>query len=441
MLGIMFVEEERFLKLFNKLFFASRFNRDVIWNTGSLAILSACGIIINIVIMSCRGPQALGVFNQVVAFYIVISQIAVGGLQFSVLKHCSYEQDNPTECAVIVSSALMLVAFAGTIICTILFCLRDEIGRILESPSVALGLSFAIPGLAFFTLNKVLVMVLNGLRKMRAFAVFQALRYVLLLGVVVAIMLLGYPGSHLPLSLTITEMTLFVVLMLYINIMLFRLRFLGVPEIRNWFRRHISFGSRGFLSGVLIEMNTRVDVLMLGYFMSDTIVGIYSFASTFAEGFAQLSTVIRQNVDPILGKCFAENNKERIGEIAIKIRHTFYPIMTFFGCVFVAAFPFFIWLLPLNEGIWQSWYVFAILVCGMVLVSGYRPFMGMLIQGGRPGAFTMLIIGSVIANVLFNGCLIPVFGIWGAAVATASVYVLEIIALVVVVRKVLDIRL
>ena len=50
---------------------------------------------------------------------------------------------------------------------------------------------------------------------------------------------------------------------------------------------------------------------MLGYFMSDTIVGIYSFASTFAEGFAQLSTVIRQNVDPIVGKCFAEDNERK----------------------------------------------------------------------------------------------------------------------------------
>lgn len=41
-------------------------------------------------------------------------------------------------------------------------------------------------------------MVLNGLRNMRAFAVFQALRYALILAGAVVIMLLGYPGSHLP---------------------------------------------------------------------------------------------------------------------------------------------------------------------------------------------------------------------------------------------------
>jgi len=418
-----------------------RFNRGVLWNTGSLATLGVCGIIINIVIMACRGPQALGIFNQVFAFYIVISQIAVGGLQFSVLKHCSYEQDNLAECAAIASSALMLVAFAGIVTCAILFGLRDVIGRTLDSPSVALGLAFAIPGLAFYALNKVLLMVLNGLRNMRAFAVFQALRYVLILAGVVSIMLLGYPGSHLPLSLTIAEMTLFVALMLYINLLLFRIRFSFTPEIRNWFRRHVSFGGRGFLRGVLIEMNTRVDVLMLGYFMSDTVVGIYSFASTFAEGFAQLSTVIRQNVDPIVGECFAEDNSEKIKEIAKKVRRTFYPIMALIGCALVAAFPILIWFVASNGENWQSWGVFAILVSGIVLASGYRPFIGMLMQGGRPGTHTILIAGSVIGNVILNACLIPVLGIYGAAMATACVYMLEVVALVVVVRKLFGIKL
>jgi len=253
-------------------------------------------------------------------------------------------------------------------------------------------------------------------------------------------MLLGYSESHLPLSLTIAEMTLFVALMLYINVLLFRIRFSLSSEIRSWYR-HISFGSRGFLSGVLIEMNTRMDVLMLGYFRSDTIVGIYSFASIFAEGFAQLSTVIRQNVDPIVGKCFAEDNREKIREIAKKVRRTFYPIMAIIGGALVATFPILIWLVVSNGENWQSWRVFAILVSGIVLASGYRPFIGMLMQGGRPGTYTILIAGSVIGNVILNACLIPALGIYGAATATACIYVLQVVALVILVRKLFGIHL
>jgi O-antigen/teichoic acid export membrane protein len=391
--------------------------------------------------MALRGPQALGIFNQVFAFYIVISQIAAGGIQFSALKHCSYKQDNMQECAVITSSALMLVAFLGIIICVTLFSLRDVIGRILGSPAVSLGLSFAAPGLVFFSLNKVLLMVLNGLRNMRAFAVFQALRYILILTIAVAIILFGYPESYLPLSLTLTEVILFFAIILYTNLFIFHMRFSVSSEMLIWFRRHISFGSRGFLSGVLIEMNTRVDVLMLGYFMSDKIVGIYSFASTFAEGFAQLNTVVRQNVDPIVGKCFSEGDIKKIHEIAYKIRQTFYPIMAMLGTALIIGFPILIWIITPKGESWQSWGIFAILVFGIVLSSGYMPFITLTLQGGRPGSFTIMIAITVLGNMLLNYYFIPILGVYGAAVATAFIYIFDAGLIVFFSWKLFGIRL
>ena len=430
-----------FQEVLHRIFSPSRFKQDVLWNVGSVAFLGVSGLFINGVILACQGAEALGIFNQVFAFHIVISQIAVGGLQFSTLKHCSYEQDNLQECSSITSSALMLVGTSGILVCLALFGVRYIIGRLLESPAVSLGLSFAIPGLFFFSLNKVLIMVLNGLRNMRAFAVFNALRYLLILVAVLGIILLGYPGSHLSLSLTIAEFILFCVMMVHINTRLFRMKFSLSSDMRRWMRRHISFGSRGFLSGVLKNMNTRVDVIMLGYFMSDKLVGIYSFASTFAEGFGQLDTVIRRNVDPIIGRCFAEGNREKIQEIAQKIRRTFYPIMTLLGSTLVVGFPILIWLIASNDENWQSWGVFAILVTGIALASGYRPFIAILLQGGRPGTFTILIACTVFVNVILNGCLIPLMGLYGAAVATALVCILEACSIMILARKLFGIRL
>lgn len=237
------------------------------------------------------------------------------------------------------SSELMIVGLGGLGVCCIVFTLRDVVGRVLESPAVAMGMTFAIPGLLFFSLNKVLIFTLNGLRNMRAFAVFQAIRYLFILAGVTAIMLLGYPDAYLPLSLTIAEVFLFVALTLCINLHLFHFRFSLSSEMASWFKRHISLGSRGFLSGVLIEMNTRVDVIMLGYFMRDSMVGIYSFGATFAEAFAQLSTIMRQNVNPIVGLYFAEGNREKIPEFSSRIRRVFVPVMALLGGTLVAFFP------------------------------------------------------------------------------------------------------
>lgn len=418
-----------------------RFNKDVLWNIGSLAILGASGIMINFAIMFRQGSEALGIFNQIFAFYLVGSQIAVGGLQFSTLKHCSYEQNNLLECAKITSSALVLVAMGSLMVCAATYSLRNLIGRTLESPALALGLTFAIPGLFFFSLNKVLVMALNGLRNMRAFAVFQALRYIFILLVVVAMMRLGYTGAYLSLSLTIAEFALFIVLMLYINILLFHIRFSLSSDMWDWHRRHISFGSRGFLGGVLIEMNSRIDVFILGYFMTDRVVGIYSFGSTFAEGFAQIGTVVRQNIDPIIGKYFAEKNKEKIQEAARKIREKFYPIMSLLGVVLVMGFLILIWLVFPDKATWQSLGVLVILVTGIVIASGYLPFITLIMQGGRPGVFTLLIALTVLGNIFLNLCLIPLIGLYGAAVANASVYLFEAVGIMILAKRLFGIRL
>ena len=429
------------LKLLDQLFTPSRFRRDVCWNIGSLAVLGLSGLVINALILTRQGPEALGVFNQVFAFFIVVSQVAVGGLQSSVLKQCSYVQSNLPECARIVSSALILTTAAGVPVCFGLFLLRHTIGSLLESPAVALGLTFALPGLFLFSFNKVFIMALNGLRHMRAFAIFQALRYIMILVGVVVVIARGWPGSHLALSLTLAEMVLFAALIAYIRCALFPLQFSFSPVMRAWFRRHISFGARGFLSGVLIEMNTRVDVMMVGYFMSDAMVGLYSFASTFAEGFAQLCNVLRNNVDPLVGKAFSEGDKERITELARKIRTTFSPLMALLGAVLVAGFPLLIGLLTSKEENWQSWGVFAILMGGIVLGAGYRPFIALSLQGGRPGTFTLLTMGSVFTNAILNISFIPWLGIFGSALATATVYVLEVCAVIVLARRLFGIQL
>ena len=78
---------------------------------------------------------------------------------------------------------------------------------------------------------------------------------------------------------------------------------------------------------------------------------------------------------------------------------------------------------------------------GIVINAGYRPFLGILLQGGRPGSHTLLTGFLVLSNIILNVMLIPLLGIFGAAVATALIFVLEGVFLSVSARKLLGIRL
>ena len=88
-----------------------------------------------------------------------------------------------------------------------------------------------------------------------------------------------------------------------------------------------------------------------------------------------------------------------------------------------------------------SWGVFAIIICGVVVNAWYRPFLGLLLQGGHPGSHTFLITLLVVSNVILNAVLIPLLGIQGAATATALMLVLEGLFLTFMARRLLQVRL
>ena len=67
----------------------------------------------------------------------------------------------------------------------------------------------------------------------------------------------------------------------------------------------------------------------------------------------------------------------------------------------------------------ESWPVFLILSLGVGISAGYIPFTNLLQQSGLPGRQSILLVGMTITNISLNILLIPIFGIKGAALATA----------------------
>lgn len=400
----------------------SKFRVDVLWNIASLGVLGVSGIVLNVLIASTVGAEALGIFNQVFAVYIFLSQLSVGGVHLSVMKHVSHHPRDRETCAAITVSALLLCTLLATLFALLTWLTSNWFGQLFDSPGVAVGLVLVSPGLVFFALNKVLLNGINGASAMRAYAVFQALRFVLILLGVATVIAFDFPGTYLAASLSVAELILFPCLALFTHRWLWPLW--PTWTRRHWLRAHFSFGARGLLSGALNEINTRVDILMLGYFTSDAAVGIYSVAAIMAEGFSQLSIVLRRNVDPILGECFASGNLRRIEAEARKLRRWFWPTMWTLGGLAALLYPVAMGLLAGGD-FSSSNHLFAILMLGVVLNASYRPFLGILLQAGHPGRHTLLVALLVLVNIVGNGFMIPLWGVTGAALATASVLVLE----------------
>jgi O-antigen/teichoic acid export membrane protein len=415
-----------------------KFRRDVAWNFASLAVLGVSGIALQALIGRHYGAATLGVFNQVLAAYILVSQAAAGGINLSALRAIAEDASDRARISSIVAGATLPVLALAALFALVFYASRDAVADVLESPDVALGIAAATPGLFFFALNKLLLGVVNGVQRMRAYAVYQAARYLLILAGLGIAFLRSVPGPRLAFVFSFAEILLFLALVVEVAFLV------SWPRTRDWVAwswRHLAYGMKSAVSGMLLELNSRIDVLMIGYFLSDALVGIYSFASMLAEGLFQLLVVLQTNYNPLLARGLAERALERLAQTVRRGRNWTYAGMAGVGVVAVAVYPIAVRLLAGEGEFAESRIPFALLMGGIVAISGYYPFHQTLLMADLPAWHTLLMSGTVGCNVLFNALLIPRLGIAGAALATGLALAASVVLLKLLVRRLVGLRL
>ena len=381
-------------------------------------MLAVCGLVVNVMIGRFYSPSVLGSFNQVFSIFIIGSQLAVLGVQFSVLKACAEFEDDHS---VIIVSAVIIVLVLGLIVGTAVYISRGVVAQLLGSPGVAFGMLLISPGILLFGLNKIFVNAINGMGRLKTFAVLQSLRPIVLIIAMAVFCYMGLKGHILGLALTIAELGVFVGALSVVGKEFFR-SFRG-SELRIWIRRHFRFGLDSAVGGTLGEMNTRVDVLCLGLFMSDRTVGISSLAAMITEGLMHIPLVIRRVCNPIIVNGISQKERVKLSRFVRKIgARTWYlmaVLITFAGL----AFPVLVSILTGNDDFKEGQWIFLILASGLFIVSGVLPFNQLFLMGGHPGHHSKLILAITVTNVLFNLILIPGLGVSGAAIGTVIAWV------------------
>jgi O-antigen/teichoic acid export membrane protein len=200
-------------------------------------------------------------------------------------------------------------------------------------------------------------------------------------------------------------------------------RFPGVTRAvgGDWITTHRAFGLRSVLGGVAVELNSRVDVLILGLFATDAEVGVYSFAAFFVEGLLQLTVISRRLLDPILTR-MAED-PHRLSSLLRRGRNLSALAATLLGGVAVAAYPWYATFVGTRQLATDSWAVFAVLMLGASIFATYAAFAGIFAQTGRPALQSRLSLAVLVLNMVLNFALVPLWGLLGAAVATALAFI------------------
>ncbi len=386
---------------------------DLGFNFISLGLTAVIGIIANLLISKHYGPEAFGAFNQVFALYIVSSQLAVFGLHTSLMKYSAeYLHDEESNRHIFVAALLQTALIAG-LTATLYFFSAPLVSFLLKSPLTAEGIRLSALGLFFFSLNKVLLAQLVASLRFRINALCMSFRAMALLLTLVVLILRGSGGHRLAVTFSVSELSLFFVLAFF----LFRkFRVSSNKALYPWFKAHFKFGFQSLGNGLFVELNSRIDVIILGLFLGDRDVGIYSFAAVLAEGLFQFLVIIRNQYHTQIVRLISQKQYSDLGLLFKRIRKKTLLFFLLLSFVTSSCFPALLHIVNGPEKTFShSFGVFIILLLGMIVASPIFPFSNIPLQSGQPLKQSLFIMTMTATNIILNFLFVPLLGIYGAA--------------------------
>lgn len=395
-----------------------RFTQGLIWNYISIVFLALGGVIFSFLIGYFYDAAVLGYFNKVYAFYIVLSQVMVWGSHMAVTKYVSEYVEDAKQVNAIFSCALLLIVLAFFLISSVayggIWCLEHAEIVYIRVDAV----NAVVWGTFFFAINKVMLGVLNGMSCMKEYAILQSLRNIFIAVCIIIMAILRCPGEKLVFCFAIAE----VFLTLIGGSILFRKK-IRFQYSREWLRRIFVFGTHILPANMVLELNTKADILCLSFFfIDDTQLGIYSFAALFAEGFYQLFVVIRRSINPKITQKYARGDLGRYyKQVSLTLTHYGYIIAGFVALLVIGGYN--VLCILIGDPSFREGNVILFILLGAILFNQKSIVWGnILSQTGFPLYESATNIITVTANIVGNIVLIHFLGVLGAATATGISY-------------------
>jgi O-antigen/teichoic acid export membrane protein len=184
---------------------------------------------------------------------------------------------------------------------------------------------------------------------------------------------------------------------------------------REWVQSSIPFG----LSATLLLINGRTDILVLGMFREDSEVGIYRVAVQMALPVIFALTAVNSIQAPHIAHLFASRDMKRLQTMVTRSSQA---ILALSG---TAAFVVIAFGEPLIRILFGPQYIAAhgplvILAIGQLVNAGMGSVASLLNMTGHERDTTRIVLLAAMLNLTLNFTLTPIWGMIGAATATAS---------------------
>jgi len=378
--------------------------------------------IFKVILARYFGPKEYGLLSIAIALLMVISNIAILGLNQGIARFVSFlnAKKEYKKLNIMVKFGGIVASLAGLLFAFTMVLFAPSISQYLsDDPDLTKLIflfSFVTP---FLVLLIYLLGILRGLKDMKAIVVCEYIvTWLIRVFFAILIVLLGLSIKSVPMVYFISVLVVLTLAWAYIKKKKALPMFLKTKSNASVFRELLVFSFPLALSTITTVFWKRFDILLIGFFLSDSQVGFYNAALPIAMLITIFLFGINRITLPVASELFSQNKEHELVLIyKTTARWSLMITIPLFFIIFL--FPDVIVNIFFGAKYVQASNALRILAVGAFINSASGSFGEYLQSYGKTKQIFLISLSGAIINFLLMILLIPKYGIEGAATATS----------------------
>ena len=390
-------------------------------------VSSALGFVATVYVARILGPEPLGVYQVAIGLISWLAIFGKVGISRAITKRVSEgnDQGKYAVAGTTVIVALFAVVTAGVLL------FSGKIASYVEYPATG----YVILILLVVLLNSLVRSLLNGLKLVHVSGLLSPIKTggqaLAQIGLII--------GGVSTAALFIGHLVGFVIVVVIGSYYVFRdLPSIEIPERRH-FKGLFDFAKYSWLGNLQSRMFNYTDVLVLGYFVSSGLIGIYAAAWNIGQFLILFSGTLKSTLFPEMSSMSAEQDPQAVSRL-VEQSLTFgglFLIPGLFGGVILGERILRVYGPEFTQGA----PVLSILILANLFMGYQNQLLNILNAIDRPDLAFRVNVVFVVANVLLNIVLIYLYGWVGAAVATVTSIAISLVVAYGHVNGIIDFNL
>lgn len=379
----------------------------------SRLLASASGFVATVFIGRILGSDGLGTYYLILSVVAWLGITVKMGVTSAITKRISEGEDDVAY--TVAGTSISLILFLGISVLVILF--HNQVNGYIGYPAAAIVILFLFVNLVQSIANS----VLKGKHLVHISGVLNPIRTGSRSLVQIAGLLAGLGLTGLFIGYTVGYL---LVSVLGFWIAIRRFENISLPR-RDHYYQLLSYAKFSWIGSFRTRAFNWVDVTILGFFVSSSVIGVYTAAWNIAVFLILFGGSLSQTLFPEMSSLSASEDAQVVADL-------FETALAFGGLILI---PGLVGGTLLGEQLLQVYgeefsrggTILSVLIVA-TLIQGYqRQFTTTLNAIDKPNLAFRVNAVFIVANVILNVSVIPHFGAIGAAAATASAVVVSLV--------------